>query len=438
MKTGQSTNKRSLKSSLKSLSFLWGGSFLGSGSTFLLYIILAREFGPNEFGVFSSAFSIVTILSLLAGFGVSQFWLKAFGKEGWEGIRWLKPSFLFVTITLFIITGFIVLLYVLNLNDDGTENLLLVLCFYIYGYISIDLVSSKLQLEERFMFLSFWQLSSNLLRLLLVLLSFYVLNISLSIFQVGLIYALVGFLFTILSLFKLRKMSSGEFKLKGHLDKVDIKVVIPKLRHVLSETWPFGLGTVFAFIYIQSDIIMVKYIAGNVEAGYYNTAFVILTGVLVLPSIIFGKFLLVKYHRWANSDQEKLYLVYKKGNISMFILGVLLMLIILGTSSYFIPILFGIDYNPSIALVNILALTLPFSFLSYSVGATLVTKDNMKFKVKLMGLIALFNVLLNSVLISSFGAKGAAISTVVSNVLLLFLYHRAVNKKVFMQNKNNI
>jgi O-antigen/teichoic acid export membrane protein len=68
-----------LKEALRSLSFLWLGSLIGSGSTFLVYLILAREVGPTLFGLFSSAMATIMIFSLLAGFGVPQVWLKVFG-----------------------------------------------------------------------------------------------------------------------------------------------------------------------------------------------------------------------------------------------------------------------------------------------------------------------------------------------------------------------
>ena len=90
----------SKKQAVKSVSLLWLGSLLGSGSTFVIYIILARELGVDNFGLFGSALSTVIIFILLAGFGISQFWLKIFGQEGWNAIRWIKPSLKFVGLTI--------------------------------------------------------------------------------------------------------------------------------------------------------------------------------------------------------------------------------------------------------------------------------------------------------------------------------------------------
>ena len=425
----------SSKKALKSLSLLWMGSLVGSGSTFIIYTVLARKIGPELFGLFSSALATITIFSLLAGFGVSKVWLKLFGKEGWEGIRWIKPSLNFVALTLILISIAIFLLTLLELHDDTTRKLLLILMCYIYGYIAVELVCTKLQLEERYNQLALWQLLPNLSRLLIILALYYVLDISLLVLDVGYIYAIIGSIFALLGMYQLYIMRKGNFALKGHEITQKNIVEIPKIKDVFMEAWPFGLANLFAFIYVQSDIIMVKYISGDTEAGYYNVSFVILSAILIIPTILFGKFLMPKYHRWANYDTDKFYKVYKKSNLIMIVTGSLIMLTVILLSRICVPIIFGFEYIPSVALINILAITLPISFLAYSVGATLVTKEHMKLKVKLMGIIALLNISMNIFLIPKFGAKGAAISTVISNLLLLGLYYKAVNERVFTQRK---
>ncbi len=417
---------------LKSLSLLWMGSLIGSGSTFAIYTILARKIGPDTFGIFSSALATITIFSLLAGFGVSQVWLKLFGKEGWEGIRWVKPSLKFVSITLILITISVFLFSLFDLHDDITSKLLLILVFYIYGYISVELVASKLQLEERYSYLAFWKLLPNFSRFILIVCCYYVLDISLSVFDLGLIYAFVGVVFTLLGMMQLHKMRKGKFRLKGHEIDKNKTLEAPKIITVFKEAWPFGLASLFAFIYVQSDIIMVKYISGDAEAGYYNVSFVVLTAILIIPTILFGKFLMPKYHRWANHNLKKFYDTYKKGNFIMLLTGTLIMFMVILLSGTLVPLIFGMDYSPSIDLLKILALTLPISFLAYSIGATLVTKEHMKLKVKLMGITAGLNILLNVILIPHYGAKGAAISTVISNLLLLILYYVVVKKRVFV------
>ncbi len=424
-------NKLNYKNALKSLSWLWMGSLLGSGSSFLIYIVVAREIGPKSFGLFSSALATVNVFSLVAGFGVSQSWLKLFGKEGWGGTRWIKPSIKFVVLTLILITIGLFVLATMPFQDMVSSKLLMILTFYVYGFISVELIASKLQLEESYNHLAIWQSAPNLFRLVVILLGIYFLNVKLDVYIIATIYAAVGFSALLFAIPQLYRMSRGIFKLKGHdIEKKIYKEPIGVLQ-VFKESWPFGMASLFAFIYVQSDIIMVKYLSGDEQAGYYNIGYVILTAILVIPTILFGKFLLPKYHRWSNQDVKKFYMVYKKGNAIMLGTGLLAMFGILLVSNDLIPMLFGLDYKASVPMVNILAFSIPISFLAYSVGATLVTNEHMKLKVILMGLVAIINIVCNLLLIPIYEAKGAAIATVGSNFVLLLLYFWGVNKKVF-------
>lgn len=200
---------------------------------------------------------------------------------------------------------------------------------------------------------------------------------------------------------------------------------------MLTQTWPFGLATIFHLVYFQSDIILLKYINGDEAAGVYNVAFTVMAAVYLFPSVIYQKFLLPKMHRWANHDRKRFYQVYRQGNIAMLVLGVVAMLAIWGTAFWAIPLLFGAEYRQSFVVINILAVCAPVVFVASSVGATLVTQEHMVRKVKYMGIVAVLNVVLNFTLIPGFGAVGAAVATVISNLVLLVIYYVAAQCLVF-------
>lgn len=425
----------STKKAIKSLSFLWMGSLLGSGSTFVIYMILARELGPDKFGVFSSALATSMVLSLIAGFGVSQSWLKHFGKEGWEAMRWLPSSFRLVTLSVVFVMLILFIWAFFGPHDEVTKNILLVMSLFIIGQMVVELVSVKFQLEEKYLNLAFWQLLPNISRLTIIASIVYIVSNSIDTIDIVYIYAIVALVFIIIGMYQLYNMNQNKFELKGHGEKNIKDLSIPNMGEVLSHSWAFGLASVFAFIYLQSDIIMIKYIVGDKQAGYYNIGFVILTAILIFPTVFYQKFLMPKVHRWANLDREQFYITYKKGNLAMLVSGGIIMIFIWFLSDFFVPFLFGSEYTNSITIVNILAITLPIYFTAYSVGTTLVTQEHMKTKVKLMGSVAVANIVLNLILIPKYQATGAAIATIISNLLLLVLYYSYAEKVVFIEKK---
>ena len=69
------------KKAFNALALLWLGTLIGAGLAFLTQIILARKLGSEYFGMFSAVLAMVTLVTPLAGFGISQLWLKVFGQE---------------------------------------------------------------------------------------------------------------------------------------------------------------------------------------------------------------------------------------------------------------------------------------------------------------------------------------------------------------------
>ena len=118
----------------------------------------------------------------------------------------------------------------------------------------------------------------------------------------------------------------------------------------------------------------------------------------------------------------------------MLLVGVFALISIFILSPVMIPIFFGEQYQETVYLLRILALSLPLLFIASSVGATLVTQDHMKKKVKIMGGVALLNIVLNIIMIPVYGSVGAAIATVLSNLILLLGFFYVAQKYIFNLN----
>ena len=422
------------KQAVKTISLLWLGSILGAGCAFLTQVLLARELGPAAFGVFAATLAMVMLVSPLASFGVGSFWLKAFGQEGWQAVRWLRASLKYTLLTTLLVLAALFSWAMFGPHDAITRSLLIVLSVYLLGQIAVELVSAKLQLEERYLALALWQFLPHLLRLLLVAMLALVMVQWMTLHNVAYAYALISVAVFLLGAFLMWRMYRGQLALKGHgTAKVGATLSgqSTSMRQVIAQSWPFGLAGVFYLIYFQSDIILLKYITGDEAAGSYNVAFVIMVAVYMLPSVIYQKFLLPKIHRWANHDRAKFYQVYRQGNIVMLILGLLAMVAIWMLAPWGVVFLFGQNYQEAVRLLVILAVSAPVLFVASSVGATLVTQEHMKSKVKCMGVVAGVNIVLNILLIPHYGAFGAAVATIISNVALLVIYYFYAEKLVF-------
>jgi len=429
----------SKKQAIKAISLLWIGSLIGAGCAFLTQVILARQLGPTAFGAFAAALATTTLLTPLAGFGIAKYWLKAFGQEGWQAVRWLRGSFRFTVVTTLLVLAALFAWAVLGPHDATTSGLLMVLPVYLLGQISVELVSAKLQLEERYIGLAMWQFLPHLLRLLLVAMLAFVMVELMTLHSVAYAYALISVGVFALGTSLMWRMYRGHLALKGHGDaSVSASQLTPpaSMGQVAAQSWPFGLAGVFYLIYFQSDIILLKYISGEEAAGIYNVAFVVMAAVYMLPSVVYQKFLLPKIHRWANHDRERFYQVYRTGNWVMLVLGLLAMLAIWLLAPWGVQLLFGDRYMDAVLPLSILALAAPIRLVAISVGSTLVTQDHMRRKVWFMAITALINLTLNVILIPRYGINGAAIGTVISDLGLLFLYMYSAKFHVFINRQS--
>lgn len=421
---------------LKAISLLWLSSLLGAGCAFFTQVIMARELGLEQFGLFSSALSLAALLTPIAGFGIPQLWLKIFGEEGRNGVRWLNPSFLFIVQTTFFAIGMIFIWAWLGPHSVQMRTVLITLTLYTIGQVFIEVSSSKLQLEERYMLLGVIQLTPHALRLIAFSVLHFFAALTLTANTAAVIYAVVASPIIIWGVSEMGKMRKGRFSLKGHENRCEFSSKeAPTLKNVAANAWPFGLAGAFHIIISQANIVLIGYMIGPSSAGIFNVAFTVMTAVYLLPTVIYQKFLLPKFHIWANFERDKFYKVYKSGNRFMLMLGVLAMAAIMILSPWAIPFLFGSEYSDVISVLSILAVCAPIRFLANSVGAVLITQQHMKKKVYFMGVTAFLNIVFIVSLTKLWGQSGAAIATILSDSVLLAFYYFSARCWVFKEHR---
>ena len=413
----------------KALSLISLATLGGAAMSFLAQALLARRFGPAEYGLFASSLITVSLIAPLAGFGLSQFRLKAYGTEGWAAERWMLPSLRFTCITASLALALIVAWALFGAPvDASTRLLLLVLTPVILGLLAVELVCSNLRLEDRYGALALWQMLTPGGRFAVALLAWAVPTLSVGMVSMG--YSLVAMAALALAVPHLRSMVRGETRLRGHGPRevaTPGSVQAPGLAELYSQAWPYGLSTALYPIFFQISTVLLKYLAGNEHAGRYAVALAILMATYLLPNTVYQKFLLAKLHRWATHDRTKFWQVYRIGNIAMAISGVAVGALLVALAPH-VTLLFGAGYQDVSPLLVVLALCVPIRFLSTSVGSVLLTADHMRYRVWTMAAAALVAIALNLALVPRYLEMGAAWATVVAEGVLLYAMYRGVRR----------
>jgi len=424
--------------SLHQIALLWGSSIIAAGLAFLTQLVLARHLDPATYGIFGSSLALITMLSQFSGFGLQGFWLKAFGQEGWTAQRWVKGSLHFVVISTVVTLLVFAAWAQFGPNDEATRLTLLLMAPSIAGLAAIELTISKLQLEERYLFISLWQISPQAARLILILLAFLVVSSSQRLTWVAIIYTVVAVGLVAVTVKQIIEMGAPAFNLRGHGPRDETHATLspnaamasaPTIRNVAHEAWPFGFDVILYLAYLQISNVLLKYLDGNEAAGLYYAAFNIMNAIYLLPIVLYTKFLLSKQHRWARNDKPRLLSSLKLGSAAMLAIGIVAMLFIWLVAPYLVPLLFGHKYANASDLLDILAVCVPLRFLSTSVGSVLSTGDHMRHRVKLKTICAIVCIVLNVVLIPHYGTTGAAVVTVITELTLLLLFTVSVVRR---------
>lgn len=408
-----------------------GGSVVAAVCAFLLQITLARNLEPGQYGVFAATLATVTLISALSSLGVPSFIVRAFGAEGLPAKRWLKASYQLIA---WGVCFCLVMLFVWSYFGPHERQALILIILFAPVIVSqplVELVTVKLQLERRFYRLALWQLIPNFSRLIGLVALLVLMPSIVSVTSFGSVYTTVAVLIVVLGFLSIRQFP----KKSEHLLSEDSHAVFvdgdTTSLTVFRYSVPFALSGLFYIVYFQSDVILLNYLSSSESAGFYNVAFTVMVAVYLLPNTFYQKFLLPSLYRWVHHDPDRLSVVYRRGSLIMGTMGTLIMLCLFVFIPVVIPWLFGDAYRETISILNILLLCIPLRFISSTMASVLASEMNIKRKAAAMGYTALANIILNIALIPQWHVYGAAIATLISELLLLLLFYRCAKKHVF-------
>ena len=202
-------------------------------------------------------------------------------------------------------------------------------------------------------------------------------------------------------------------------------VPIPKFhRETFKILWaitiPFALAAIFARVYGYIDTLFLKQILGSEAVGYYSTPYKITFAFQFIPLALTAAL----YPRLSECFLHAKDTFISVLHDSIKYLLVVSMPISIGIAVLARPIilfLFTDTFLPSVLPLQILIVSLVFSFLSFPIGAALNASDRQKTQTTIVGFVMIINILLNLWLIPQIGVSGAAISALVGNFLLTFL-----------------
>ncbi|KXK62736.1 hypothetical protein AWW66_06745 [Micromonospora rosaria] len=394
---------------------------------FLTQVLLARSLPQEHFGAFMAVLSLVTLAGPVALFGVAEFWLQRFGREGPRALRWVQPSVVLILACSGLQVAAMTAWGLLDRGDPLVGDLRIALAPVILAQAAMAVSVSALQLRGGYGQLSVLQLAPHAGRVLVAVLTGLA---GWSALAAGAGYALVAVATVALSAVAIAPFWTGRVTLEGHRGAPVRPGRPPRYRHLVGGATPFMLGSLFYLLGIHLGVVVSGEFLSVRAAALLAVPMTLLTAIYVLPRVVYQQYFLAKLHRWSRSDRDAVLVAYKAGTIGMIGMGVLLGLAVAVVGRYAIPLVFGAEYRDSVPVMTLLALAIPLRFGSASVASLLTSGGLLRRKVFYQGLGAVVYLAALALAVPVFGLTGAALATVLAEAMLLVLFWTSVRRNV--------
>jgi len=341
--------------------YLSGSQLIARGVGFLFFVFLARSLSVENFGILSWVLGFVYNFFPLADFGLERMVLKYLPRSPNEKQLYLSrllPLRLILAISavfIAMIAGFVI----------GVERSKL---FYIFVF-GLSLLPYNL-----FMIVASVQNALEKMK------TFALVNLINSILSAvfGIIFILLGF--PILYIFIGYILSSLVvwIGLWLSIKKIDLKVEfvidIKFWKKLIKEAWIFALIFFAAVFYIRISLILVGQLLGDYWAGIYGAASKFVeAGILIPQSIAIALFPLSS--KMMIKDRQALKGIYLKSITVLFIISVPFALTMYFGSQYIMPLVYGIEYIPSVPVFSLMGILMMFYFVNALPGNIIQNSD---------------------------------------------------------------
>jgi len=172
---------------------------------------------------------------------------------------------------------------------------------------------------------------------------------------------------------------------------------------------------------------MLSVLKGDAAVGIYNAAYNPLLALGVIPSVFIAALYPVM-SRYFVSSKDSLETFTGLSSKYMAILSFPVAMGCFVLADRFIELFYLDQFSASIIAFQILAFFIPLRFVSSITGTLLTSMNRQSIRTVSVGLSALFNIVLNAVMIPYLSYIGASIATVLSEVFLYFVFIYFINK----------
>ncbi len=371
--------------------------------------IVARYFGPEKFGQFNYAMAFVALFTALSTLGLETLTVKSIvDKDYDEGTILCTSLFLrvFGGIILTILAAVIIRL--IEPNDYNLHVLVLIMSFTMV-LKSMKVIEYWVQAYQK-------AKVSSIIRMSVYIITA-VLKIILVIFKGNLIHYALIYMIDVVIIGSALMISY--YKIRDDISPWKFNLNYAK--NILSQSWYLILSGLMVTLYMRIDQVMLgSMMPTKTELGVYSAAVRIAELWFFVPMAIIISFKPVIMNKKKINEKSYMKSVQLLYTIVAWI-GIGFSVFILLFSKLIVSILYGEEYLKASSILSISIWAGTFAMLGSARSAWLICEGLQKYSMVYIFIGCITNVSLNFLLIPLYGGFGAAVATLVSQIVVALI-----------------
>lgn len=381
----------------------------------LIIIYAARVLGATEYGIFAYVLGLAGFFMIFADIGVNPILTREAAKKPKEDAYYFATAF-WIKSALLIFTAALIIFLAPHFSKIEAAKKLLPLIAFLPVFdelreLSVALFRAKEKMELEALVTSITNLTFAVFGF--VILSF-IANAKTLIFTY-IFSAGIG-------------AAAGIIILRKYFGKIISFFKKDLVKRIIASAWPFALLGVIGIFMLNTDIVMLGFLRTSREVGFYSASQRVVQLLYTLPVILGISFLPVLSRFIGQKDHIKSRLLMEQGMAAIFLLAIPIAVGGIILNKEIVNFLYGQEYLPAAFSFQILILTVLLIFPAILLGNYILAYDQQKKTTLYVALCAIGNIVLNAILIPRFGIAGAAIATLLNQIIYYGLLWRLAKK----------
>ena len=391
----------------KNMSWLLISQIIASVCAFIWTILIARYLGVSDYGILGFAISLTGILSILYDYGIGIHIVRHIATDYDSAPKYLGNAIPLKGI--YSIIGLILILIILVIMKANETTIIVTMLFAIEQIIRkfIDLLNGSFQAFEEGKYQGIGNTILNTILLIFILIT---ITTDFGIYGISISYILANALALIYEYYVLNK----------HIVKPHFELDKPFCKSITIAAIPFAISAILYSIYYSIDVVMLTNMVGSYATGIYNATYKLIS-VLTLFYSVYTAVIFPVMSKFFKNDESLLLVSFEK-SIKYLMLAIVPLAV--GTVFYstdIIHLIYGHEYDAASSVLSILIWTVCLLFISGACNTLLNASHKEVTVTKIYAIAAVFNTALNFFMIPYLSYDGAAITTVLSDVLIVIL-----------------